>query len=403
MKSEKRNNFGKMFGVTVLCGLLCGLLTAGGLAGYSYFSHRKEQKAVEEEKGKTEAEQQKQQGIPVAGETTGLPENRESSVYDVSVVWDNVIPAMVVIDTKSVDSYEFFGQIFEQETEGSGSGIIIAQAEALYIVTNYHVIEGATAIQVTFADGSKAAATVKGGNAKEDIAVISVPFSELSKETLQTIKVATIGNSDALENGEMVIAIGNAAGGGQSLTVGYVSAVDRNVEIGGVSMNLIQTDAAINPGNSGGALLDASGALVGINNAKLVASNVEGVGYAIPISSVVSLIHQLVNREEIALKDSAVIGIEGQDVTETLSVTLNIPVGVYIKGYTNVSPARTAGIPLYSVITEVNGIGVTSMEQLKDVLRYIRGGTAGTVTVWERVDGEYEQREYDVTFAVRGK
>lgn len=402
MKQKKKKGFGKKLVITMVCGLLCGLLTAGGLTGYSYIRHQKEKKA-EEAKKQEEEKRLEGEELAVSGEQKEAGDNRVSSVYDVSVVWDNTIPSMVTIDTRRVTYYEFFGRTYEDESEGSGSGVIIAQADELFIVTNHHVIDGATAIQVTFVDGSTAPATIKGSNATEDIAVLCVQFSDLTKETLQAIKVATIGDSDLLTGGEMVIAIGNAAGGGQSLTVGYVSAVDREVEIQGVPMKLIQTDAAINPGNSGGALLDATGALIGINNAKLVATKVEGVGYAIPISNVISLIHQLVNREEIDYEDSAVIGIVGQDVTENLSEALNIPIGVYIKEFSEDSPARDAGIPLFSVITEVNGMEVKTMEQLKDVLSYIRGGSMGTVTVQERVEGEYEEKEYEITFDIRGK
>lgn len=402
MKQKKKKGFGKKLGITIVCGLFCGMLAAGGLAGYSYIRYQKEQKA-EETKQKEEEKRLEGEALASSGEQNASENNRVSSVLDVSAVWDNTIPSMVTIDTKQVTYYDFFGRTYEDEAEGSGSGVIIAQADELFIVTNHHVIDGATAVQVTFVDGTTAPATVKGSNAKEDVAVLCVQFSDLSEETIGKIKVATIGDSDLLTGGEMVIAIGNAAGGGQSLTVGYVSAVDREVEIEGVPMKLIQTDAAINPGNSGGALLDASGALIGINNAKLVATKVEGVGYAIPISNVVSLIYQLANREEINYEDSAVIGVAGQDVTESLSEALNIPVGVYIKGYSEVSPARDAGIPLFSVITEVNGMEVKTMEQLKDVLSYIRGGSAGTVKVQERVEGEYEPKEYEITFAVRGK
>ncbi|MBQ8846469.1 MAG: trypsin-like peptidase domain-containing protein, partial [Lachnospiraceae bacterium] len=333
---------------------------------------------------------------------TGMNGNRDASVYDVSTVWDNVIPAMVEIDTKYVTAYRFFGHTYEEESDGRGTGIIIAQGDELFLVTNHHVVDGATAIQIKFVDGSTAPAELKGADAEADIAVLSVDFSDLQEETLKQIRVATIGDSGELASGEMVIAIGNAAGHGQSLTVGYVSALDREVTIEGVTMNLIQTDAAINPGNSGGALLNAKGELVGINNAKLVASDVEGVGYSIPVSKVVSLINQLMNREEIRYRDSAMLGIIVQDVTENLSATLNIPRGVYIVEVEEDSAAAKAGIPLYGVITEVNGISVKSQEQLNEVLSYIRGGTTGTVTVQERVEGEYTPKEYTVTFDKRG-
>lgn len=403
MAEKRKKGFGKKLGVVILCGLLCGVMFAGVPAGYSYIKDQMEQKEADEKKKQEESSLANEENVESEEQPQESDEYREASVYDVSVVWDNVIPAMVVIDTKRVESYDFFGHVYEEESEGSGTGIIIGQSDELYLVTNHHVVNGATAIQVSFVDGTTAPAMVKGSDAKEDIAVLSVDFSDLSKETLRKIRVATIGDSDALTGGEMVIAIGNAAGGGQSLTVGYVSAVDREVEIEGVSMKLIQTDAAINPGNSGGALLNAKGELIGINNAKLVATKVEGVGYSIPISNVLSLINRMVNREEIDYEDSAVLGIEGKDVTESLSATLNIPMGVYVSNYTKDSAAEAAGIPLYSVITEVNDMEIETMEQLKEVLGYIRGGSEGTVTVQERVQGEYVPRVYEITFGRKGE
>ena len=286
----KKHKFGKMLVITLVCGVLFGGALAAVPVGYSYYQSQKAQKEQEEAK-KQEAEKLAQNGdAEVAGQQTELGEDRVSSVYDVSSVWDNVSPSMVEIHTKYVSSYRFFGRTYEQESEGSGTGIIIAQGDELFLVTNHHVVDGATAVQITFVDGTTAPAKVKGSNVNEDIAVLSVSFSDLKEETLQRIRVATVGNSDALRGGEMVIAIGNAAGHGQSLTVGYVSAVNREVTIEGVPMELIQTDAAINPGNSGGALLNAKGELVGINNAKLVANDVEGVGYSIPISKVAEIL-----------------------------------------------------------------------------------------------------------------
>lgn len=398
----KKKGFGKKIVFTAVLGLLCGGLTAGGLAAYSYVQDRKEAQAEKAQK-KQEDDLQPNESGSASSQQTAEEQNRVSSVYDVSAVWDNVIPSIVEINTQSVTSYYFFGREYEEESEGSGTGIIIAQAEELFVVTNHHVVDGATAIELSFVDGSTAPAEVKGSNAEEDIAVLSVKLSELTEETLKKIKVVTIGDSDRLTGGEMVVAIGNAAGSGQSLTVGYVSAVDREVEIEGTAMNLIQVDAAINPGNSGGALLNARGELIGISNAKLVASSVEGIGYAIPISKVISIINQMLNREEIDYEDSAVLGIMCQDVTENHSEALNIPVGIYIAGIEEGSAAEAAGLPLYGVITEVNGITVKTQEQLQEALRYIRGGSEGTVTVKARERGEYVAKEYSVVFGVRGK
>lgn len=402
MKKDKKSKKGKKILLTVFCGLLCGGILAGAPIGYSYYKQYKVQHEKEAAKVEEAGQTGQVNGNDAYVQQTGTDINREASVYDVSVVWDNVIPAMVEIETKYITSYRFFGHTYEDESAGSGTGIIIAQGEMLFLVTNHHVVDGATTIQVKFVDGSTAPAQLRGSDAEEDIAVLSVDFSDIPEETLKQIRVATVGDSGELAEGEMVIAIGNAAGGGQSLTVGYISAVDREVTIENVTMHLIQTDAAINPGNSGGALLNAKGELIGINNAKLVASDVEGVGYSIPVSDVISLINQLVNREEIKYKDSAALGVEGQDVTENLSAVLNIPRGVYIVKVEEDSAAAKAGIPIYGVITHINGMEVKSVEQLKEVLSYIHGGTTGTVTVQERVEGEYTPKEYIITFDKRG-
>lgn len=402
MRKDKKSKKSKKVVVTLLCGVLCGGLLGGAPIGYSYYK----QYGAQQEKEVVEKQEANQLGQSSEDndyvQQTVADGDRYASVYDVSAVWDNVIPAMVEIETKYVTSYQFFGRSYEEESEGLGTGIIIAQGDKLFLVTNHHVVDGATAIQIKFVDGSDAPAEICGSDAEEDIAVLSVEFSDLSEDTLKQIRVATIGDSDRLTSGEMVIAIGNAAGHGQSLTVGYISALDRTVTIEDVTMKLIQTDAAINPGNSGGALLNVKGELIGINNAKLVANDVEGVGYSIPISNVVTMIRQMMTREEIKYKDSAALGIEVQDVTENLSLALNIPRGVYIVEIEENSAAAKAGIPLYGVITEVNGMKVKSEEQLNEVLSYIRGGTTGTVTVQERVEGEYAPKEYIITFDKRG-
>ena len=398
---RKKKGFGKKVMLTIVCGLLCGGLAAGGLCLYSDYSNKKEKEATEQKKEEVAEQNPDTPGAEYTG--TAGDSKRPSSVYDVSVIWDNVIPSVVEIHTKCVSSYTFFGREYQQESEGSGTGVIVAQGEELYIVTNQHVIDTATAIEISFVDGTTAPATVKGTDAAEDIAVLSVEFSELSEATLKNIRLASIGDSDKLASGDMVIAIGNAAGSGQSLTVGYVSAVNREVDLSGMPMTLIQTDAAINPGNSGGPLLNAKGELIGINNAKLVAQDVEGIGYAIPISKVADTVNMLLSREEIRPEESAYLGVSGQDVTESLSEALNMPVGVYIKEVMEDSPAEEAGLPVYGVITEVNGIAVKSFDQLTEALSYIRGGTEGTVTVCVREQGEYVPKEYEVKFGIRGK
>ena len=198
----------------------------------------------------------------------------EQVVTDVSDVVTNVIPSIVAINsTMAVSQYDFFGREYAQESQGSGSGIIIGQSGSqLLIVTNNHVIQGATSIEIVFSDETKASAVVKGAEPNADLAVLSVDMKSLSQETASAIKVATLGNSDDMVPGEMVIAIGNALGYGQSVTVGYVSAVNREVTIENQKMTLLQTDAAINPGNSGGALINTAGEVIGINSVKFASA-----------------------------------------------------------------------------------------------------------------------------------
>ncbi|MGB4659813.1 MAG: trypsin-like peptidase domain-containing protein, partial [Mobilitalea sp.] len=226
----------------------------------------------------------------------------EESKSAISDVVDKTIPAIVSINSVSNASTEWFGQSFDQEVEGSGSGIIVGENdEELLIATNNHVVEGTTKITVTFIDGTEAEAVIKGTDSAADLAVVSVDISTLEKSTLDSITIATLGDSDSVEVGEMAIAIGNALGYGQSVTVGYISAKDREIEVSDgyetKTMVLLQTDAAINPGNSGGALLNVKGEVIGINSVKYSSNEVEGMGYAIPISKATPIITELMSRE----------------------------------------------------------------------------------------------------------
>lgn len=398
MKGEKKKkSLGKKLVIAGVCGVLCGAAVFAAPIGYQrYQESRAVQKEVPEEKD-TEPEKKTQDLLL----TSDSSSNAASSVYDVSAVWNHALPSVVVVDVKQVSTYRFLGRVYEQESSGSGTGIIFAQGNDLYIVTNHHVIDGATEVRVTFADGTVAPAEIKGSNAGEDVAVLAVLFSNISENTLKNIRIAAIGNSDSLKCGDMVIAIGNAAGQGLSLTVGYVSALEREIELESGKMKLLQTDAAINPGNSGGPLLNAKGELVGINNAKLVETSVEGVGYAIPVASAIPVINQILTAEEIEYEDSAYLGIKCQDVTEALSEALDMPVGVYISDMSEDSPAALAGIPLYAVVVEINGIPVKTEEQMREVLSGIRGGTEGIVVVQERERGKYVKNEYTVIFGTR--
>ena len=241
---------------------------------------------------------------------------------DVSSVVEKVMPSIVSITNMSVEEVQnFFGGVSEQKSESAGTGIIISQSDTeLLIVTNNHVIQGSDTLTVTFNDGTSLGANIKGSDSEYDVAVIAVPLDSISDETMNSISVATLGDSTTLKVGEPAIAIGNALGYGQSVTTGVISALNRSAsetdgETGEATEDsdakLIQTDAAINPGNSGGALVNANGEVIGINSSKLVGETVEGVGYAIPISDVSDLIQNLMNQEtktKVAENEQGVIG-----------------------------------------------------------------------------------------------
>ncbi len=322
---------------------------------------------------------------------------------DVSSIVDNVMPAIVAINaTVEESARDFFGREYSRETEGSGSGFIIGQnKKELLIVTNNHVINDASKIEIVFNDGTKANGSLRGSNMVVDIAVVCVSFDDLTQETKDHIKIATIGNSNNVQLGDLAIAIGNALGYGQSVTVGYISAINREVEIEGRNMELMQTDAAINPGNSGGALLNTRGEVIGINTVKLIGNEIEGIGYAIPISEVLELINTLINRQEIEESNRAYLGIQTQDVTKMHSQGFNMPIGVFVAKVEKDSAAEQAGIKVGDIITGVNGIPVESQLDLMEILKYTEANSTGTITASSLENGEYVERTLEIVFGGR--
>ncbi len=324
------------------------------------------------------------------------------TAMDVSDVVEEVMPSVVsIINQSTQEAMTFFGQIQEYESETSGSGIIVGQSDSeLLMVTNNHVADAANTLSIQFIDGTTAEATLKGADSDVDLAVIAIPLSDISKDTLDQIKIATLGDSLALEVGEPAIAIGNALGYGQSVTSGVISALDREITIDGVKKVLIQTDAAINPGNSGGALLNMNGEVIGINAAKFSSSMVEGMGYAIPISEAKPIIDDLMNRatrEKVEFGEESYLGISGVDVTEEVSETYDMPKGVYIAQALEGTAAEEAGLQKGDILTKFDGQRIDSMEELQEVLTYYPAGTTVELVV-ERADGdEYEEVEITVT------
>ncbi len=328
---------------------------------------------------------------------------KSSGEDDVSTVVENVMPSMVSITNTSVQTVRSWFQSYEQEVQGSGSGIIIGQTDdTILVATNNHVIEGAKEITVAFCDETASAATVKGSDSSADLAVLEIKTSDMESDTLSKIKVAALGSSDDLKLGETAIAIGNALGYGQSVTVGHISALDREVDTEDKTMKMLQTDAAINPGNSGGALLNANGEVIGINTVKYVDSTVEGMGYAIPISTAIPIINDLMNQEVIEESEQGYLGIQGNDITDEYAKNFNMPTGVYVSKIVEDSPADQCGLKAGDIITKFADREVGSMETLQNILTNKKAGEEVEMVVQRSNEkGEYKEVTLKVTLGAK--
>jgi len=328
-------------------------------------------------------------------------------ITDVSEIVEEVMPSIVAITSKTLVSSGNFGPFYSGESqyaEGAGSGIIISKNDTeLLILTNNHVVEGAEELSVQFVNEKSVDATVKGTSERRDVAVIAVKLSSLDNETIESIKIATLGDSNQLKVGNGIIAIGNALGYGQSVTTGVVSAVNRTITVDNTTSKMIQIDAAINGGNSGGALLNSNGEVVGINSVKYSSSgsstsaSIEGMGFAIPISDVKDLITSLMNGEE---DDSdATIGIEGYMISETQSKQYNMPVGFYISKIASDSGADKANLEIGNIITGIDGNKVESFSDLTNVLYEKKKGDKVKLTISYIKGREYKEKEVEVTLS----
>ena len=330
-----------------------------------------------------------------------LTTSTSTETSDVSDIVENTLPSIVSITNMSVQEVQnFFGGISQQESESAGSGIIISQNDSeLLVVTNNHVVEGSDTLTVTFNDGNSVEAQIKGTDSARDLAVVAVPLDKISDDTMNAIKVATLGDSDSLKVGEPAIAIGNALGYGQSVTTGIVSATGRTID--GFDGEYIQTDAAINPGNSGGALLNANGEVIGINSAKINSSAVEGMGFAIPISDASDVIQNLMNKEtrsKVSDEERGYLGIKGYDVSEEGAQMYNMPTGVYVKEVMSGGGAEKAGLTKGSIITGFEGSSISGMSSLQEQLQYYKAGEEVTLTVQiPDKNGEYTEKDIKVT------
>lgn len=357
-----------------------------------------------------------QTGQPASGANNGLTNVNQITYVtdDVSDVVAEVMPAMVSIVnnyTSTGSGMTIWGQRYDYSQPGvsSGSGIILAENEKeLLIVTNNHVVENSDELQVIFIDGSTATASVKGLDSDMDLAVIAVALDSLPEETRNAIAIATLGNSDELKLGSPVIAIGNALGYGQSVTGGMISALNREMTAEDGSTGIfIQTDAAINHGNSGGALLNINGEVIGINSSKMDGYSVEGMGYAIPISSASPIIAELMERQtrtdKVAEEEKGYMGISMRDVTSQHASLLGIPQGISVQEIEEGSAAEQAGMMKYDIIVKFDGQKVSTGEGLAETVGYYKAGETVTVTLQRLVNGEYESIDLELTLGSREK
>ena len=391
-------------------GLLFGLFAGGGFYAVQLVTGSSSQHTVQESaKPGTETAKEETQNSHTQNQATSLLGDQETyfrvlttEETDITEVVEKTMPSMVSITEKYTVSTSFWGQTYTQEAGASGSGIIIGETDDEYIiVTNNHVIEDADEMTVTFINDEEVEAHLKGTDATVDIAVISVLKDDLSKETLEQISVAELGDSDSLVLGQNVIAIGNALGYGQSVTTGIVSALNREVTTqDGYTYECIQTDAAINPGNSGGALLNTAGQVIGINQSKSGGSAVEGMGYAIPITSVRNVIEELMGRDTLVMVDEddmGYIGIYMQEVTSEIASYYNMPQGVYVAELVPGGGAEKAGIQVGDIIVGIDGNRAITNDGMKRLLRYYAVGDDVDITFMRNVDGEYVEQTVTVT------
>ncbi len=404
VKERKAGGIIRKIMIAACCGLCFGLFAGVGLFAVEQVKGFGE--GQQEEVYRTKSTDIKEPQIPQVIEAEEIPAASTNQVSvittDYSEVVERVMPAMVSILNTYTEELNYWGQRYEQEAQAGGSGIIIAQSDTeLLIATNNHVVADAEKLEVTFIDGSVVEAQIKGRDIDMDLAVISILLDNLPEETKEAITIAEMGDSDALRLGEPVIAIGNALGYGQSVTGGFVSALDRELELEDGSTGVfIQTDAAINHGNSGGALINIKGEVIGINSNKISGTSIEGMGYAIPISAAEPIIGDLMNKEtrqKVTDGNVGYIGIQGSiTVSDDMIYLYNFPEGVFVRSVVENSPAEDAGVLSGDIIVKFDGERITSFEDLEEALQYCAPGTEVVMIVKRQEHGQYVDVEIPI-------
>lgn len=425
---KKKSGIFRKFVLSISLGLCFGLFAGLGFyavqLGIGQLDNQEKQDQQEQNLQEQDQQEQDQQVMAASGDnvvlTPDLLQELQAALSekgyvtpvnylqgDTPNVVKQVMPAMVSIINNYTSTQTFWGQTYTQKERASGSGIIVAERdEELLIVTNNHVVEGTDGLEVTFIDGSTAEAVIKGLDVDMDLAVISVRRSDLTEDTKDAITVATLGNSDDLELGEPVIAIGNALGYGQSVSGGMVSALAREITFDDGSTGLfIQTDAAINPGNSGGALLNMQGEVIGINSSKIADTKVEGMSYAIPITSASPIIAELMDRQtreqKVTESERGYLGIQLQILDASTAQLYGMPMGAYVRSVEEDSAAAKAGLLHGDIIVSFDGKRITSTDELTGAMEYYRAGETVKMKIKRIIDGEYKSVELEVTLGRR--
>ena len=429
-KQRSRNKLGTTIGLAVVFGLVAGLVFQGVNLTTERFletdTEQKNQVETAQLTKETTADSKDTQNSVVSSEVTG----------SVASVAKTAMPTVVAITSVSIQEIPYyFGFGFssrstqQYSSEGSGSGIIVGENDdELLIATNNHVVSGATTLNVCFmgsdvvsaeqetaetaADDSAdinvedaVSAKIKGTDESNDLAVIAVAKADIPQDTLSEIKIAQLDTSDDLEVGEQVVAIGNALGYGQSVTSGWISALNRTISTDDMTgSGLIQTDAAINPGNSGGALLNMKGEVIGINSAKFASNAVEGMGYAIPISKAQPILEDLMSREtrdKVDSSEASYLGINPLDLSAEVTAMFDMPEGVFVSSVSTGEAADNAGIRKGDIITGFDGQTVTGRDDLNDKMKYYAAGETVDITIARAQNGQYVEQTVQVTLGSR--
>jgi len=393
-KTNGGRSTGKKVATTIAAAVVFGLVAGCVFQGVRYGSDKFLKK--------------ENQTVQIGSDTTTssalLDANASGSTGDYSVadVSATVMPSIVSITGTYVTTYQYWFDTYEQEQSGAGSGIIIGKDEtSLYILTNYHVVKDAKELSAGFIDGESAGAEVKGYDESNDVAVVTVPLKKIKDDTLSQIKEITIGSSENLRAGDPCIAIGNALGYGQSVTVGYISALDREVSVDDGTVKVLQTDAAINPGNSGGALVNMKGELIGMNTAKYVDSTVEGMGYALPISDIQDIINDILAGKSTTKSGSTYLGVTVKNITSEYAEGLNMPEGVYVYSVSEGSPAEKCGLLTGDIIVGIDGNDISDSTDLQSQIASGKVGDEIEIEFYRNEKGEYVKKTVKATLEAK--